>query len=228
MRDGQHRWRLELTLVDTRRKPNAEQRRRQLCDAAISLLAEEGGHGLSHQKVDRRARVPNGTTSFYYRTRSALLHGAAEQIVHYNIELFTRAFDREASADTLLGMLAEQLMLLREEPHLSRARARLELTMLARQDGTLAEGFERVFDGYRSLTRRLVTTMQPDGLPPDPELVAEQASVLLTYLSGLVFGFANGATEPATREQVEAQIRAVIAGVATERGGREPAQLPPR
>ena len=45
-----------------RRKPNADARRRELCDAAIQLLADEGAKGLSHPKVDRYAEVPNGST----------------------------------------------------------------------------------------------------------------------------------------------------------------------
>ena len=53
---------------------------------------------------------------------------------------------------------------------------------------------------------------------PDPELAGEQAAVLLTYLSGLVFGFANGASEPATRIHIECQLRSVITGVAVEWG----------
>jgi len=38
-----------------RRKPNVEERRRNLCDAAIELLAEDGARGLTHLRVDRRA-----------------------------------------------------------------------------------------------------------------------------------------------------------------------------
>jgi hypothetical protein len=37
------------------RKQNPEQRRRELCDAAIELPAADGIKGLAHLKVDRRA-----------------------------------------------------------------------------------------------------------------------------------------------------------------------------
>jgi DNA-binding transcriptional regulator YbjK len=47
-----------------RRKPNVEQRRRDLCDAAIELLAADGARGVTHLRVDRRAGVADGT-SFY-------------------------------------------------------------------------------------------------------------------------------------------------------------------
>ena len=170
--------------------------------------------------MDRRAGVADGTTSFYYRTRSALLHGVADQIVGYDVEAFAEAFADEPTdgGDAILSMLAGQMLRIREEPNLSRTRARLELTMLSKRDADLAAGFQEVFESYRSLAERLVVAVQPDRAPLDGRLVAEQASVLLTFLSGMVFGFANGATEPASGEHIARQIRAVILGVAVECG----------
>jgi DNA-binding transcriptional regulator YbjK len=80
-----------------RRKPNAEERRRDLCDAAIELLAEDGARGLTHLRVDRRAGVADGTTSFYYQTRSALLRGATDRVVQLDVADFTAAMN-EAKA----------------------------------------------------------------------------------------------------------------------------------
>jgi DNA-binding transcriptional regulator YbjK len=51
-----------------RPKPNVEQRRHDLCEAAIELLADGGARELTHLRVDRRAGVADGTTSFYYQT----------------------------------------------------------------------------------------------------------------------------------------------------------------
>ncbi|WP_051326283.1 TetR/AcrR family transcriptional regulator [Glycomyces tenuis] len=59
--------------------PNA-QRRGHLADAAITVLAERGSHGLTHRAVDATAAVPNGTTSRYFRTREALVSGVVERI----------------------------------------------------------------------------------------------------------------------------------------------------
>jgi DNA-binding transcriptional regulator YbjK len=42
-------------------------------------LADHGANGVTHRKVDRQAGVPDGTTSFYFRTRLALLRGVAER-----------------------------------------------------------------------------------------------------------------------------------------------------
>ena len=76
-----------------RRKPNAAQRRRDLCDAAIELLAEDGARGLTHLRVDDRAGVADGTTSFYFQTRSALVRGATDRVVQLDVADFTAAMD---------------------------------------------------------------------------------------------------------------------------------------
>src|SRR3954462_3688746 len=116
-----------------RRKPNVEQRRRDLCDAAIELLAAEGARGLTHLRVDRRAGVADGTTSFYYQTRSALLRGAIDRVIQLDVTDFTVAMREPTTrdgADSLLCRLAEQAMRTAVEPERSRARARFELLMV--------------------------------------------------------------------------------------------------
>ncbi|MFD1152523.1 TetR/AcrR family transcriptional regulator, partial [Saccharothrix hoggarensis] len=55
-------------------------RRDLLCDCAISVLAAEGGRGLTHRAVDRAAGVPEGTTKNYFPTRDALLRAAAARM----------------------------------------------------------------------------------------------------------------------------------------------------
>ena len=47
-------------------------RARQVADAAIAVLADHGGRGLTHRAVDQAAGLAPGTTSNYARTREAL------------------------------------------------------------------------------------------------------------------------------------------------------------
>ncbi|MFG2990503.1 TetR/AcrR family transcriptional regulator [Streptomyces sp. NPDC048257] len=56
-----------------------QDRRDRLRDAAIAVLAEAGGRGLTHRAVDAAAAVPPGTAKNYFPTRDALLRGAAER-----------------------------------------------------------------------------------------------------------------------------------------------------
>lgn len=62
------------------RRTGYRSRRPLLADAAIAILARDGGRGLTHRAVDREAHVPEGTTKNYYPTRETLLEAAAERM----------------------------------------------------------------------------------------------------------------------------------------------------
>ncbi|MHA6800379.1 TetR/AcrR family transcriptional regulator [Bounagaea algeriensis] len=55
-------------------------RRAALAEAAIAVLARDGGRGLTHRAVDREAGFPEGTAKNYYVARSALLRAVAEHV----------------------------------------------------------------------------------------------------------------------------------------------------
>jgi DNA-binding transcriptional regulator YbjK len=111
--------------IQKRREPNPDQRRRELCDATIQLLADGGAKGLSHLKVDTKAGVPEGTTSFYFRTRSALLHAVAERVAELDLAGLQSVadstnVDQGSSASTLAKLVIRSA----EEPQQSRTKAR--------------------------------------------------------------------------------------------------------
>jgi DNA-binding transcriptional regulator YbjK len=56
------------------------QRRSELADAGISILAAEGARGLTHRAIDVQAGVPKGTTSNYFKTREDVIAGLIERI----------------------------------------------------------------------------------------------------------------------------------------------------
>jgi DNA-binding transcriptional regulator YbjK len=62
------------------RRTRHRARRPLLADAAITILARDGGRGLTHRAVDREAAVPEGTTKNYYPTRQAILEAAAHRM----------------------------------------------------------------------------------------------------------------------------------------------------
>jgi DNA-binding transcriptional regulator YbjK len=62
------------------RRAGYRSRRPLLADAAIQVLAREGGRGLTHRAVDREANVPEGTTKNYHPTRETLLEAAATRM----------------------------------------------------------------------------------------------------------------------------------------------------
>ena len=208
-------------LTEMRRKPNAEERRRELCDAAIELLAEDGARGLTHLRVDRRAGVADGTTSFYFQTRSALLRGATDRVVQLDVADFTAAMNEAKTAqgdkaESLLSQLAEQAMRTAVEPERSRARARFELLLVAARDPELSAVFQGLMDQFVAISEEAVTQLQPADRPADRELIREQASAVVTFLGGFLFQLANGLARLENAKQLEGYRHAVIAGVAAE------------
>nr|WP_198955737.1 MULTISPECIES: TetR family transcriptional regulator [unclassified Frankia] len=56
------------------------ERRTELADAGLAVLAREGARGLTHRAVDREAGVPIGTSSNYFRSRADLFDGIVRRI----------------------------------------------------------------------------------------------------------------------------------------------------
>jgi DNA-binding transcriptional regulator YbjK len=84
------------------------ERRAQLTDAAIRVLAREGARGLTHRAVDDEAGVPRGTAANYFSTRAALFAGLVERIAERvsfseaaEIARTTRAASAQTTADYL-------------------------------------------------------------------------------------------------------------------------------
>jgi DNA-binding transcriptional regulator YbjK len=60
------------SVTATASPPALTPRRRELLEAALHVVADEGLRGLTHRAVDRRAGFAEGTCSAYFRTRQAL------------------------------------------------------------------------------------------------------------------------------------------------------------
>jgi DNA-binding transcriptional regulator YbjK len=208
--------------IQKRRKPNPDQRRRELCDAAIQLLADDGAKGLSHLKVDARAGVPDGTTSFYFRTRSALLRAVAERMVELDLAALQSVADRAglddgASSSTLANLVIQS----GEEPQLSRTKARYELTMQAARDPEMAATLQRATDAFTKLHHDILVQLLPHGADLDPAVVDDLSNVTLTFINGLLLRFAHGDRIIDSPEQLDGVLSAVVAGIlGSEQQGR--------
>jgi DNA-binding transcriptional regulator YbjK len=205
-------------IVPRPKKPKAEQRRRELCDAAIALLAADGARGLTHLRVDRHAGFADGTTSFYYQTRAALLRGAMDRVIELDIASFTTALQAtdDGEVDSLLSTLATQAVRTACEPERSRARARFELMMIASRDLELGSASDGLMDQFVAISEAAVAQVQPVGAPPDPELIKEQAFAVVTFLGGFLFRLAYGLTDMDDAKSLERYLHSVITGVAAD------------
>lgn len=195
-----------------RRKPNPDQRRRELCDAAIRLLADDGVKGVSHLKVDRKAGVPDGTTSFYFRTRSALLQAVAVRVSELDLKDLTAATRSQPSADTgEPSGLATLVMRSTTGVRLIRTKARYELALQAVRDPLLDEAFRSYGDQFHALIRDVVLRLQPG--EPDDALADRQAYVVMMFISGVLQAFASGDRRIGSAEELDALISGIVAGI---------------
>jgi DNA-binding transcriptional regulator YbjK len=198
-----------------RRKPNPDERRRDLCDAAIHLLAENGAKGLSHLKVDRKAGVPDGTTSFYFRTRSALLRAVAERLAELDLANLQSIAD---SADARRNhpspsQLSQLVIQAGSEPQLSRTKARYELTMQATRDPALAAILQQATDGFTKLHREILVQLMPRGAELEPAVVEDLSNITLTFINGLLLRFAHGDRMIDSPEQLDGILAAMATGI---------------
>ena len=153
------------------------------------MLAADGARGLTHLRVDRHAGFPDGTTSFYYQTRAALLRGAIDRVIELDVADFTEALNAtdDGEVDSLLSRLAEQAMRTAVEPERSRARARFELMMIASRDPELGTVSDGLMDRFVAISEAAVAQVQPVGAPADQELIKDQAFAVVTFLGGFLF-----------------------------------------
>lgn len=204
-----------MTTVALRRKPNPQQRRRELCDAAVELLGADGPRGLSHPKVDERAGVPPGTTSFYFRTRKALLQAVAARITELDMaDLATMSHVAHDGSGGYAGTagLATMVTMAGTQPLLTRTKARFELTLHAGRDPELAETLGQVVSRFDRLARDAVRHWQ-SGTAPAPAVIEEQAFATLRFIHGVMLDYVRGARTPHSAEQLDRLIQAILTGV---------------
>lgn len=203
--------------IQNRRRPAPEQRRRTLCDTAIQLLADEGAKGLSHPKVDQFAGVPNGTTSFYFRTRSALLLATAQRLAELDlVDLMSVAEPSTSEEAAGPSQLAAMVMLSAAEPRLSRTRARFELMLQANRDPQLANVFRHNNEIFTELHRREILARSEPGRTPEPHVLEEQTVATMSFVAGVQMRLVAGDRSVGSAEQLDRLLRSIADGVATE------------
>ncbi len=186
-----------------------------MCDAAIQLLADEGAKGLSHPKVDRYAGVPNGSTSFYFRTRSALLRATAERVAELDlVDLTAVAEGVEDFSASSPSRLASMVMMTAHEPRRSRAKARFELMLAATRDRELSEIFRHNNEVFTELHRREILARMPEGTQADPDLLNEQTTATMHFVGGVHMGLVGGDGSIDTAEKLDRMLTGIANGIA--------------
>ena len=182
------------------------------------MLANEGAKGLSHPKVDRYAEVPNGSTSFYFRTRSALLRATAQRLAELDLVDLMSVASPVGNDDSFVrgaaSRLATMVMLSGEEPRLTRTKARFELMLQANRDPDLAEVFRHNGEMFTELHRQEILSRSHSEDEPDPTVLDEQTAATMSFVSGLHMRFIAGDRSIESAEQLDLLLTGIADGIA--------------
>lgn len=177
-------------------------RRTVVADAALAVLAQSGSRGLTHRAVDAQAGLPAGSTSYYHRSRSALLTACVRRLVqmdHAELDAMTplgTARSAATLAEALAGVLQRWLTADR-----SRHLARYELSLESVRRPELAVELHR---GGAEIRARIAGVLSGLGAP-DPQ---RQAALLVACIDGLLFDGIAGANATTPVDPAVAQAAA--------------------
>ncbi|MEU1173150.1 TetR/AcrR family transcriptional regulator [Streptomyces microflavus] len=162
-------------------------RRDLIADAAISTVASAGLRGLTHRAVDTAAGLPAGSTSYYFRTRSALISACYLRLAALSVADVDRwqaehgAPDPDSAAEALAALLHHWLTAARD-----RQLARFELSLEATRRPELRADLETAGLAARSRATTLLASLGA----PRPEQAAE---LLVAWTDGLLYDRLAGA-----------------------------------
>jgi len=162
-------------------------RRDLIADAAISTVAAAGLRGLTHRAVDTAAGLPAGSTSYYFRTRSALISACYLRLAELSVADVDRweaehgRPDPDHAAEALAALLHHWLTVARD-----RQLARFELSLEATRRPELRADLESAGLAARS---RATTLLAALGAPRP----AQAADLLAAWTDGLLYDRLAGA-----------------------------------
>lgn len=188
-------------------------RRRELCDAAIELIADSGIRALTHRAVDKQIGLAEGTTSGYFRTRDALLRAVFDRVAdRYLCDMiaWTEGTGTGSGHPGTLG-LAHMVMLYAEGSGALLNKARVELTFHAVRDPDLDERVKAI--GWEFYTRAKAVIAADPAAASDPVALEHQTFVTLTFLDGVFNGFARNLPMFADATELNSHIQGILRGI---------------
>jgi DNA-binding transcriptional regulator YbjK len=175
----------------------------QVADAAIAVLADHGGRGLTHRAVDQAAGLPPGTTSNYARTREALLTLTLARIAELDLAEGAAGVAGSGLADGVAQMVHQWII---EPGRRQRYLARLELAFEATRRPELRAAYDEMGRGFRAEAARLLAVAGS----AHPE---RDAWTLIAWVEGTAFyalAGAGGTAVPSLAE-LRAQVTSLLA-----------------
>lgn len=170
-----------------------------IADAAIHLVVTRGLRGLTHRAVDTEAGLPPGSTSYYLRTRDALLTACVDRLLDRDLAAGVGTMPPDASLPETLTAMVVGITGHRGEDMLARYELSLEAvrrpglrTALVQSGARLREMLAGALAGY--------------GVP-DPEAASWPVAALL---DGLMYDRLAGAGTSLAADEFAAAVRRTV------------------
>ncbi|MGH8876288.1 MAG: TetR/AcrR family transcriptional regulator [Stackebrandtia sp.] len=188
--------------------PNRE-RRDQLADAAMRVLAADGTRGLTHRAVDTEGGVPSGTTSRYFPTRDALLQAVADR----TRQLQLAAIERLAPGPGDPARLPEAIARNFREVLAARPDHPMVLFELLLEGSRRPELRSALAEAARARTAATLRICGDAGV----KLSESDAKLLLMMAEGVALAVLT--TDPEALDEVEGNIRSGAESILAKYGG---------
>ncbi|AOD22825.1 TetR family transcriptional regulator [Rhodococcus sp. p52] len=186
--------------------PERPSRRTAISDAALELAARGGNHAVTHTGVDVHLGLPKGSTSYYFRTRHALVSAAIPRLAERSRADFAALFDDTTGDPSppadLIARYLERLLTVRRTDVL----ARYALAPDARLEPEAAEALAACMFSISAATD-LVRELGA----PDPETAGRD---LVTVLEGVLFDRTHGARAHTSSDSDTACVDEIRSAVA--------------
>jgi DNA-binding transcriptional regulator YbjK len=130
-----------LSSIDGQNLPRAERRRQAILEAALRVIAVGGADAVTHRSVAAEAKVPLGSTTYYFESRDELVREAFRFYLA-RASQFLAAVERERTAATAHDVVEFLIDVARREfadPVM--VRAEYELVLYASRNEELAREF---------------------------------------------------------------------------------------
>lgn len=177
-------------------------RRTLIADTVIAVLATSGARGLTHRAIDAAAGLPAGSTSYYFRTREALLRAAAVRLADLDLAAAAERpppRTRDALLHALAGMVRAQSGEFRDRT-VARYQLSLEAGRYPQVQAALAATAERFTAAAAELLGQLGAR--------DPR---RDARAVIAACAGLVYESAVGGQPPYEADEVTELLGDVLA-----------------
>ncbi|MFG2665087.1 TetR/AcrR family transcriptional regulator [Streptomyces sp. NPDC048387] len=190
----------------------APDRRTLIADTAIGLVASGGLRGLTHRAVDGAAGLPAGSTSYYFRTRTALIAACYRRLAELDVAdgPLELTADRDAAARAFGALLYHWLTAGRE-----RQLARFELSLEAARNPELEPGLREAGLAVRARGAAVLAALGAREPQESAELLAAWADGLLYDRLAGALARSRPAPDPAelvatARRMIDAVLEATV------------------